>query len=154
MPLRSIGFEGSYGRGPGTVVGVGAEVRGVVVRGGASVGEVPIGFGAGDGDPSSGTRAVPEAAGDEPAADDAVGRVVVCVAPRFAAEVVDDRFVDGADEVVDDGSPGDRVVGDVALTRFAPPEHETAIIVNAKTPTIVQALRTAGYAMAGAYANR
>ena len=154
MPLRSIGFEGSYGFGPGTVVGVGGEVRGVVVRGGASVGAVPIGFGDSEGDPSSGTSAVPAGAGDEPATDDAVGRVVVVfVVARLASEVVDDRFVDGVLEIAGDVSPGDCVVG-VVVTRLAPPEHETAINVKARTPTIVPALRTPGYDITRAYAKR
>ncbi len=147
MPLRSIGFEGSYGRGPATVVGVGGEVRGVVIRNGAIVGEVAIESGDDEGDPSNGTSAVPRGV------DDAVLRVVeVGVDPRFVEGVVDDRLVEGEEDVVSDKSPGDRVEGGPAVTRLAPPEHETAIIVKASTPTTVKTLRTAGYAMVAAYA--
>jgi hypothetical protein len=133
---------------------VGGDVRGVAGREGASVGEVTIGFGDSEGDPSSGTNAVPGDVGGEPANDDAVGRVVeVFVAPRFVDEVADERFVEG-EEVVNDELSGDCVVGGPAVTRLAPPEHETAINVKTNTPTSVQALRTPGHAMAAAYAKR
>jgi hypothetical protein len=125
-----------------------------VIPGGGSVGVVAIEFGNVEDDPSNGTSTVPGAVGDDPAIDDAVESVVEVFAdPRFVEGVVDDSLVEGEDEAVSE-SPDDCVVGGPAVTRLAPPEHATAVIVNANAPTTVQTLRLPGYAMRAAYPGR
>jgi hypothetical protein len=137
-------------------------VRGVV-RGGATVGEVPIGFGDVVGDPANGTKTVPGDASEEPVLDDAAPRVVedfvevfdeVLLEPGFVDVVADERFADGEEEVVSAESPARVVVGPVVTRLEPPPEHETAAIVKASTPSSVPTLRTRGSAMTAAYPNR
>jgi hypothetical protein len=123
------------------------------------VGEVPIGFGDVDGDPSNGTNTVPEGAGEEPVVDDAAPRVEdfvevfdeVFFEPGLVDVVADERFAEGVEELVAAEAPGNRVVVGPVVTRLEPPEHATAAIVKASTPSTVPILRTRGSAMSAAY---
>ena len=129
MPLKSIGFVGSYGRGPGTVVGVAAEVVGV----GAEV--AGVGAEGADVVPPNGANG----AGRCPSAfevaavvpgDGAAARRLAFFAFRI---VVDDR-VERLNEVVDDESSDECVARGAALSRVPPLEHAAANISNATAP--------------------
>jgi hypothetical protein len=152
VPLRSIGLVGSYGRGRGTVVGVGGEVRGVVLTGGANVGEVAVALGHVADEPTEGASAVRVDVDRERerAVDDVVERFVegVVGAAAFAA-----RFLACVVAVFGDDASAARVVGGPAVTCFEPLEHEAKITVTAIAEPIPKDPRAFEVTMVAAYAN-
>jgi hypothetical protein len=150
VPLKSIGFVGSYGRGPGTVVGVGDVVRGVVSAGGANVGEVTVALGHVADGPTEGTSAVRVELDRERAVDEVVERLVegVVDAGAFAA-----RFLACGFAVPSEDESDARVVGGPAVTCFEPLEHAAKITVRAIAEPIPKDSRAFEGIMGAAYAN-
>jgi hypothetical protein len=152
-----MGFEGSYGFGPATVVGgVRGDVRGVVPPEGAIVTEVATVFGVVAFGAVNGTTIVRRVVGVEPPIADFFEPLVECfvavfAAARLAVRAVAERFFECA-VAVDDEWPDARVVGELVSTREVPPEHAAAIAVRTDSPQMTKTLRTPEPVIGRAYA--
>lgn len=144
VPLKSIGFEGSYGFGPATVVVVRARVVGV----GAEV----VGVGTSKGTTTDDWGAVGGAAVDPDDCTPEVATVVFVDFFFFFFDALVDGLADRVVEVVTDEVPDERVARGAELARSPPLEHAPANIVNATVPQARMRKRILELGMPAAYA--